>query len=100
MSVDSSRKYIYEIELILIGPKDSTVEDMWRMIHDTESSVIVMLTNPVESGKVWILVTSYHLRRWVPTVIPLSLSKKYTNAHGLHSHSMMVAAAMFCLDGK
>ena len=34
------------------GPLDHTREDMWRMIHDTKCSTIVMLTNPVESTKV------------------------------------------------
>ncbi|XP_067932335.1 receptor-type tyrosine-protein phosphatase delta-like [Watersipora subatra] len=33
------------------GPIDQTIEDMWRMIHDTNSSTIVMLTNPVETNK-------------------------------------------------
>ncbi|XP_067932274.1 receptor-type tyrosine-protein phosphatase kappa-like [Watersipora subatra] len=33
------------------GPIDQTIEDMWRMIHDTNSSTIVMLTNPVEANK-------------------------------------------------
>ncbi|XP_067932310.1 receptor-type tyrosine-protein phosphatase kappa-like [Watersipora subatra] len=33
------------------GPIDQTIEDMWRMIHDTNSSTIVMLTNPVETNR-------------------------------------------------
>ncbi|XP_067932176.1 receptor-type tyrosine-protein phosphatase epsilon-like [Watersipora subatra] len=33
------------------GPIDHTIEDMWRMIHDTNSSTIVMLTNPVEANR-------------------------------------------------
>lgn len=37
---------------LLAGPNDGTVEDMWRTIHDTKSSTIVMLANPVENGKV------------------------------------------------
>ncbi|KAF6025865.1 PTPRM [Bugula neritina] len=33
------------------GPNDATLEDMWRLIHDSGTSTIVMLTNPVEATK-------------------------------------------------
>ncbi|XP_067942397.1 receptor-type tyrosine-protein phosphatase epsilon-like [Watersipora subatra] len=33
------------------GPKDSTLVDMWRMIHCTKAKVVVMVTNVIEVGK-------------------------------------------------
>jgi hypothetical protein len=41
--------------IILTGPNKTTKEDMWRLIHDTTSSTVVMLTNPIEAGKVRVL---------------------------------------------
>ncbi|KAF6030731.1 PTPRM [Bugula neritina] len=35
----------------MAGPNDATLEDMWRLIHDSGTSTIVMLTNPVEATK-------------------------------------------------
>jgi len=37
---------------LFTGPLPDTVADMWKMIESTKSTVIVMLTNPVERGRV------------------------------------------------
>jgi len=42
----------------MAGPNDATLEDMWRLIHDSGTSTIVMLTNPVEATKVRLPVQS------------------------------------------
>ena len=34
------------------GPNQTTLVDMWRMIHQSKAKVVVMVTNAVESGKV------------------------------------------------
>lgn len=44
---DNPKKYI-----ATQGPKPNTVEDFWEMIWSQDSSVIVMLCNCKEKGKV------------------------------------------------
>lgn len=34
------------------APKDSTIEDFWRMIYETGASTVIMMTNIMEGGKV------------------------------------------------
>ena len=41
------------------GAIDSTVADIWRMVWSENISIIVMLTNLVEIGKVIIYVQSF-----------------------------------------
>ena len=36
----------------LTGPKPETVNDFWKMVWEQETSVIVMLTQTMEKGKV------------------------------------------------
>lgn len=43
--------------MVVLGPIEGTIEDMWRLVHDNQSQVIIMLTNLVESGKVYILMS-------------------------------------------
>ena len=35
------------------GPKPNTLDDFWEMVWNENSSIIVMLCNCVEKGKVW-----------------------------------------------
>ena len=37
---------------VYIGPNDHTVVDFWRMVCEQNVSVIVMVTNCIEEGKV------------------------------------------------
>ncbi len=34
------------------GPLQETVDDFWRMVYETDSNVVVMLTKEVENDKV------------------------------------------------
>ena len=46
------KQYVKLTCCITAGPLPPTVEDFWRMIHQTKATVVIMLTNIMESEKV------------------------------------------------
>ena len=46
----------YQVLLFLTGPKESTVEDMWQMVWQTNANRIVMVTKLTEDGMVHTLI--------------------------------------------
>ena len=54
MLIHLLRMYLSTNTLVSVGlgPKDVTINDTWRMIWETNSNRIVMVTNKIEAGKV------------------------------------------------
>ena len=46
------KQYVKLTCCITAGPLPSTVEDMWRMIHQTKATVVIMVTDILENGEV------------------------------------------------
>ena len=59
---------VYTFICLLVGPLPKTVVDFWKMIWETKSPMVVMLTKALEGGKVsyyvcyvcgWYIVCNY-----------------------------------------
>ena len=48
------------IRVLLAGPKNETVADMWRMIWQLKSSRIAMVTQLSENGVVYTFITKFN----------------------------------------
>ena len=63
---------------VLLAPLPNTVDDFWCMVWEQESTMIVMLTNLVEKGKVCLTETNFKCSAFIMSQISVHI-KTYTS---------------------